>query len=69
MKKSREIGGEDRDYRVFLFSDMFAYASSVGLGWKMKLHDKIDIDSSFQVRKLPVVQGASRAGVTQRCAE
>ena len=49
-KKAREITGKDREYRFYLFNDLLAYASSIG--WKMKLHGKVDIDVSFSVRKL-----------------
>jgi len=31
MKKGRQIGSPDREYRFFLFSDLLAYATSMGM--------------------------------------
>lgn len=57
-KKPRDPQLGDRAYRFYLFNDLLAYASSIG--WKMKLHGKVDISVSFHVRKLP------RAGAEHR---
>lgn len=57
IKKSRNT---DHKYMFFLFSDMLAYASKIGLTKKLKLHRIIPLDRSFLLRESPAANDDAR---------
>lgn len=57
IKKSRNA---DHKYTFYLFSDMLAYASKVGLTKKLKLHRVIPLDRSFLLRESPAASDDAR---------